>query len=76
MSESNLHILYVVLSFAIIFLAGVITKCLLYALDFVGWGFDQNILTIGITAIIVYNILCTLIDCLINLRHGYEDEDE
>lgn len=75
MSDSTLHILYMVLSFCIIFLAAVVTKCLFYALDFVGWGIDQNILTVGILSIIVYNVICTLIDCIINSRGGYEEDE-
>ena len=34
MSESSLQLLYLVLNFCIIFLSAVITKCLLFALDF------------------------------------------
>lgn len=76
MSESNLQILYITLSFCIIFLAAVITKCLLFSLDFVGWGIDQSILTVGILAIIVYNIICTLVDCFINSRYSDPEDEE
>lgn len=75
MSESSLQLLYLVLNFCIIFLSAVITKCLLFALDFVGWGFDQSILTVGILSIIIYNIICTLVECFFNSRFRYGGDD-
>lgn len=70
MSDSQVNLMFMILNFSLIFLSAVIVKALFYALGFVGWNIDQNILTVGIFSIIMYNILCIFVESVINSFTG------